>query len=259
MRFGVCRGLDDYDAIKQAKSVGIDYLETGFGCLANFDDEKFNTSKKYLEEIGLPCLASNSFIPGDMKLVGDMVDYGAISDYLDRGFERADVLGVKKIVLGSGSARSFPEGYSPERAKEQVAFFLSEYAAPKAEKCGCIIVLEPLRYGETTMIHTVSDGIQIADLCGCRNVFSLADLYHVYGNNDDIDGFRKYMGRICHCHIAEPEKRTYPTFSTPEINGVIKHFLDTMEAVGCDTCSIEARTDDFEKDIADSISFLKAL
>lgn len=259
MKFGVCRGLDDFEAIKCAKNAGLDYLETGFGCLANFDNEKFNYSKSLLEEVDLQCLAANGFIPGDMKLVGDSVDYGAISDYLDRGFERADILGVKKIVLGSGAARSFPEGYSPEKAKEQVAYFLSEYAAPRAKKCGCIIVLEPLRYGETTMIHTVSDGVEISDMCGCGNVFALADLYHVYGNNDDIDGFRKYKGKICHCHIAEPEKRVYPAFATPEINDVIKHFLDTMAAVGCDTCSIEARTDDFEKDIVDSISFLKAL
>ena len=39
MKIGVCRGLDDFAAMKSAKSAGVDYLETGFGCLAEFSDE----------------------------------------------------------------------------------------------------------------------------------------------------------------------------------------------------------------------------
>ena len=51
MKIGVCRGLDDFDAMKAASVVGLDYWETGFGCLANFNDEKigFKDSKKLHE------------------------------------------------------------------------------------------------------------------------------------------------------------------------------------------------------------------
>ena len=259
MLFGVCRGLDDLVAMEGAKKAGIDYFETGFGCLANFDDEKFNKGKEKLEELGLPCLIANGFIPGDMKVVGDIVDYEALESYLSRGFERAKILGVKKIVFGSGGARSYPDGFSPEKAKEQFVYFLKEYAAPMAKEAGCIIVIEPLRFCESSMIHMVADGIEMAQLSGADNIFGLADLYHVYGNNDDIDAMAELDGKICHCHIAEPDKRVYPSDSedSGEVKAMYGKFLSTMAAVGCDTCSIEARTDDFCNDVVEAISLLR--
>lgn len=260
MRFGVCRGLDDFSAMKSAKAAGIDYFETGFGSLANFSNEKFNESKAMLDSVALSCVAANSFIPGDMRLVGDEIDYTAISDYLDRGFERAQILGVQKVVLGSGRARSFDAGFPLQKAKEQMAFFLSEYAAPRAKKAGCIIVLEPLRFGESSMIHTVSDGVEIAELCGADNVFGLADLYHVYGNDDSIEGIKSFKGKVQHAHIAEPVKRVYPRVDdAEEIKAIYKLFLDSLKLAGCETCSVEAHTDDFDKDILNAVALLKSV
>ncbi len=260
MKFGVCRGLDDLVAMKAAKEAGADYFETGFGCLANFSDEKFAEGKAMLDNLALECYAANGFIPGDMPLVGDSVDYGIITDYLDRGFSRAKDLGVKTIVLGSGRARSFPEGYSLDKAKEQLAFFLSEYAAPKAEKAGCIIVLEPLRFCESSMIHTVADGVEIAKMSGKGNVFGLADLYHVYGNEDSIESIKSFKGLVRHSHIAEPVERVYPSQTdNDEIKVLYKEFLDALKFAGCDTCSIEARTDDFAGEIGAALSLLKSV
>ena len=260
MKFGVCRGLDDFDAFGSAVKAGADYLETGFGCLAKYDDEKFFECKSVLDSLKLRCLAANSFIPGDMALVGDSVDYGQITDYLDRGFERAKILGVKKIVLGSGKARSFPDGFPKERAEEQLAFFLREYASPRAENIGASIVLEPLRFGESSMLHTVEDGVRMGEMCGTGNVLGLADLYHVYGNNDSISGMRELKNKVIHAHIAEPVKRSYPkSTDNEEVIYIYREFISTLEAVGCDTCSVEAHTDDFSADVCDAIPFLKSL
>lgn len=260
MKFGVCRGLDDLESIKIASEVGIDYYECGFGSLAKYDDEKFYECKAFLNEKNLPCLVANGFIPGDMKVVGDCIDYDALSEYLDKGFERAKALGVKKVVFGSGSARSFPDGYTLEKAKEQLAFFLREYAAPKAEKAGCVIVMEPLRFCESSMIHTVADGIEIAKMSGKNNVAGLADLYHVFGNNDSIDGIGAFKGNLLHSHIAEPEKRVYPSAKdSKEVIAIYQKFFDVLKKVGCETCSVEARTDDFKTDIADALAILKTL
>ena len=260
MKFGVCRGLDDFESIKIASEIGVDYYECGFGGLANYDDEKFNYCKAFFNENNLPCLAANGFLPGNLKVVGDSIDYCALIEYLDIGFERAKALGVKKIVFGSGAARSFPEGYSLEKAKEQLAFFLSEYAAPKAEKAGCIIVMEPLRFGESSMIHTVFDGIEIARLSKNKNVAGLADLYHVYGNNDSIEGIGEFKGELLHSHIAEPVKRVYPsTKDSADIIDIYKSFFYSLKKAGCETCSVEARTDDFKTDIADALAILKTL
>lgn len=260
MKIGVCRGLDDFEGMKAAASVGVDYWECGFGNLVRFDDEKIGLCIENLEKNSLKCIAANGFIPGEMKVVGDSVDYGALSEYLDKGFERAKILGLKKVVFGSGSARSFPEGYSLEKAKEQVAFFLREYAAPKAEKAGCVIAMEPLRFCESAMIHTVAEGVEIARLSGKDNVGGLADLYHVYGNGDSVDGIGSFKGEIFHSHIAEPVNRTYPCAKDgAEVLDMYKNFFDSLKKAGCDTCSVEARTEDFSNDIADAIAILKTL
>lgn len=260
MKIGVCRGIDDFDAMKAASDIGIDYWETGFGCLANFDDEKFELCKGNLEEYGIKCLASNGFIPGDMPIVGTRIDYDALCAYMDKGFERAKILGVEKIVLGSGKARSFEEGFCLDRAEEQVAFFLEEFAAPRAKAAGCIIVIEPLRFKESSIIHTVSDGVRIAKMSKMDNVFGLADLYHVYGNKDDIEGIASFKGEIKHSHIAEPVKRVYPACEDEDkIKAVYKSFFDALRTAGCDTCSIEARTDDFEKDIKDAVETIRSI
>ena len=260
MKFGVCRGLDDFTSIKAAAEVGLDYYECSFGSLASFDDEKFQECKAYLEENNLPCLVANGFLPGDLKVVGDSIDYDALSAYLDRGFARAKALGIKKIVFGSGAARSFPEGFPMEKAKEQLAYFLKEYASPRAEKAGCVIVMEPLRFGESSMVHMVSDGIEIARMSGSDNVAGLADLYHVYGNNDSVEGIADFKGELLHSHIAEPEKRAYPsTKDSEEVVSIYKSFFDALKEAGCETCSVEARTENFTDDIADALAILKAL
>lgn len=260
MKIGVCRGLDDFESIKSASEAGVDYYECGFGSLAKFDDEKFNECKAFLSKNNLPCLAANGFIPGELKVVGDSIDYGALTEYLDKGFQRAELLGVKKIVFGSGGARSFPEGYSSEKAKEQLVFFLSEFVAPKAEKAGCVIVMEPLRFCESSMLHTVADGVEIARMSGKKNVAGLADLYHIFGNNDSIEGIADFKGELLHAHIAEPEKRIYPSTKDSEaVIAIYKRFFEALKVAGCETCSIEARTDDFANDIADALAIIKAL
>ncbi len=260
MKIGVCRGLDDFESIKIASEKGADYYECGFGSLVNYDDEKFNNCNDFLSENNLPCLAANGFLPGDLKVVGDNIDYGALTEYLDKGFERAKILGVEKVVFGSGAARSFPEDFALEKAEEQLAFFLSEYAAPKAEKAGCIIVMEPLRFGESSMLHTVLEGVEIARKSCKKNVAGLADLYHVYGNNDSIDSIGAFKGELLHSHIAEPVKRVYPSIKdSEEIIAIYKKFFISLKKAGCNTCSVEAHTDDFKNDIADALAILKTL
>ena len=110
------------------------------------------------------------------------------------------------------------------------------------------------------MIHTVSDGIEIAHMSGKKNVVGLADLYHVYGNNDNIEGISEFKGELLHSHIAEPEKRIYPsTKDNEEIIGIYKKFFNALKNAGCETCSIEAHTDNFKTDVIDALAILKTL
>ena len=123
MKIGVCRGLNDFTAMYHASLAGVDYYEVGFGSLSKFTDDEIKKSIEKLQEYNLPCTVANGFIPGDLKVVGESVDYDALTAYMETGFQRAKEIGVKKIVFGSGKARSFDEGFCPEKAKEQFIYF----------------------------------------------------------------------------------------------------------------------------------------
>ena len=260
MKIGVCRGLDDFKAMEIASKNGVDYWECGFGSLVSFDDEKIQECKEVLARNNISCTIANGFIPGDMKVVGENVDYIALEKYLKKGFERAKEFGIKTVVFGSGKSRSFPEGFSLDKAKEQLAFFLKEYASPLAAQAGIEIVMEPLRFCESSMIHTVSDGLEISEMSGCDNVFVLADLYHVYGNDDSFNDIERFGGRLKHAHIAEPVKRIYPSFNdSADVVSLYKSFIKTIKEMGCNTLSIEAHTENFENDFPRAIEILKSI
>ena len=93
-----------------------------------------------------------------------------------------------------------------------------------------------------------------------KNVAGLAALYHVYGNNDSIEGIGEFKGELLHSHIAEPVKRVYPsTKDSEDIIDIYKNFFYSLKKAGCETCSVEAHTDDFKTDIADALAILKTL
>lgn len=119
---------------------------------------------------------------------------------------------------------------------------------------------EPLRFCESNIIHMVSDAVKLARKVDDSNIASLADLYHVYGNDDDLEGIASFKNEVRHAHIAEPVNRRYPSENdSDEAKNMYKNFFSALEKAGCDTCSIEGRTDDFENDIKTATAFLRGI
>ncbi len=260
MKLGACLGWGDFSKYEFAKKCGLDYGETDFTDIALASEEDFNEFCKNIKELQFPVLSANHFLPGHLKLVGENVDKKALAEFLEKGLKRASVLGIQSVVFGSGAARSFDENYTLEKANEDMVFFLKEIASPIASKYNVNIVIEPLSFHETSMIHTVKDGVDFAEKANFEHIYGLADLFHVCNNNDDIDGIGHFIGKIKHAHIAEPETRIYPNKNSNEsITVIYKNFFGALKKAGCETCTIEARTDDFRKDLVEAIEVLDGL
>ena len=258
MKLGACLGYGDFKKYELAKKCGLDFGETDFTDIALAPEEDFNTFCERVRALGLPVLSANHFLPGDLKVVGDEVDSIALAEFLEKGFSRAQKLGIKNVVFGSGKARSFNDGYSLEKANEDLVRFLKDIASPIAEEYDVNIVIEPLSFSETSMIHTVNDGVEFAEKAGFNHVYGLADLFHVYNNNDDIDGIGEFYGKIKHAHVAEIGTRIFPNENaSEEVYRVYERFFTALKKAGCETCTIEARTDDFEKDLPEAIKVIK--
>ena len=108
IRLGVCTGPDK---IGQAAELGFEFIECGFAWLSSLTDEEYDKVLAQVQAAPIRVEACNGMLPGDLKVVGDKVDEQAIRAYLEKTFARAQTLGVKVVVFGSGAARGVPEGY----------------------------------------------------------------------------------------------------------------------------------------------------
>jgi D-psicose/D-tagatose/L-ribulose 3-epimerase len=255
MKFGACVGTDA-EKIKVIKDAGFDYAETNMTDIATVSDEEFEAFLLALKTNDIPCEASNCFIPGEYKLVGDNVDYASISAYVAKALERASRAGIQSAVFGSGGARRVPEGVSREDAHKQIAYFLKEIVSPEAAKYGIQIAIEPLNKTECNCLNSVLEGVALADSIGCDNIKTLADLYHVFLENDPLDEIAALKGKIIHSHIANPVGRCYPA---PGDGFDYAPFMKALREAGCTRCSVEAGTKDFAKEAPLALAVLKAL
>lgn len=200
MRFGAAC---DIEKLPVLKAEGYDYIELCFSDIAAEDDRRFLQAFEQTERCGIYAECLNGFFKPDIRLNGN-VDYGYIADYAQRGFSRAQKLGGKIAVLGSGDSRRIPDGYDRRTAAAQFAKILN-ICGDIAGNYGMQIAIEPLRTEETNFINTVAQGIEMCTAAGNPHVKCLADFYHVYMNNEPLDTIENAAGMLIHTHIARPD------------------------------------------------------
>lgn len=256
MKFGVCCGTD-IEKIKYIKELGYDFAESHCQEIAKADDEKLEAIKA----TGMPIVAANCFI--SLRVVGEEKDEAAIGEYLERLFSKAKYLGLKYLVFGSSGARRIPDGMTLEQGRDEIAYFLRNLVLPFCEKYDLPVAIEPLRPEECNAINTITDGVEMAERIGSPYIRVLADVAHMFVQNEPVESLLKYKDFIVHAHTSNPDpdpstnkKRTYPTkddiFSQA-------NFIETLRAVGVEHCSIEADVIDFESDAAGAYEVLKEL
>jgi len=254
MRLGVCASLDHIGLLEKA---GYDYIELGLASLEPLAEKDFRELRRKIEDSAIKAEAFNGFFPGNIKLVGETVDRQKIQDYLDKMVERAAQLGGKVIVFGSGAARAVPEGFSKERAWEQLVDFL-KLADPVAERYDITIAIEPLRVQECNIINTVREGLALAKAVGRPHIRLLADTYHMAFQQEGMDAIIEAGGEyISHIHVANPDGRVYPKSGDGVEYGAL---FDALKKIGYEgRVSIEAGTKDLAKDIEDAMALWKRL
>lgn len=260
MRYGVCIGCSSDNAFSAAKA-GFDYTESNFGGIAGMTEDDFKSFEKAMLNVGIPCEAANCFMPSFLPPVGPNVKYDEIKEYVKRGMSRSEALGIKTVVFGSGGARRLPEGFSFSEGFKQLIYFVKEIASPIAMNHGISIAVEPLRRQETNIINSACEGVMLATIVDKPNVFGLVDLYHMLACGDTHESIMLLKDHIGHSHISNPfgndkEGRIFPK---NEAEYDYKGFVDALEKAGCGRCSIEASTDDFEKDAIAAAHLLKSL
>jgi sugar phosphate isomerase/epimerase len=209
-------------------SAGYSFVEENVkNFLAPLEDETvFQAKLALLKESKLPVEACNSFLPGNLKCVGTAPLHDDILKFAETAFRRAQLAGVKTIVFGSGGARSIPEGFSKEEAKNQF-IALCKKLAPVAKKYNVVISLEPLNTKECNFINSVAEGGEIVKAVNHKNFRLLADFYHMLREKETPENLKTYGKLLYHTHIAENIGRTPPGVNKEDFTPYFKALKDS--------------------------------
>lgn len=241
MRYGICADPKFGPALAQA---GFDFIELNVQqhLMPLADDTTFEPELARIVAAGLPAIAANSFVPGSLKITGPVVDRAALEAYADTAFARAQAVGIRTIVFGSGGARQIPDGFDRDEAWEQLLWF-GAMVAPRAQAHDVTVVVEPLNVtrGECNVLTSVGESARYVRQVDHPNFRLLADAYH-WGLDHDNFGELVASGTLLrHVHIATVEHRLPPGFENCDFTP----FLHGLWLGGYDgPISIEARWDD---------------
>lgn len=252
-RVGVCADLSDASIIAKG---GGHHVEINLNemLMPEKSDADFAANKLAISQCAVPVLSTNCFFPGGIHLTGPEADIEKALRYTEVALRRASEVGIRLTVLGSSGARNIPEGFSPEKAREQFIEFLKR-AAPIAKKYHIVIAVEPLRRAESNFINTVKEGYEIAKEVGHPNVKVNADIFHMMQEGESpqsiIDAGKKY---IAHVHIAENARRTPPGTDGDDFTPYFK----ALKQIGYKgNISIECGWEDMDSQVAPAISEVK--
>lgn len=198
MRVGVAGGKDDWPV---AARLGYDYFEANLSAVAALSEAEFSEWKRFPAATGIAAEAFNGFFGGDVRLYE--ASDGRLKNYCARALDRAAALGGKIAVVGSGRARSVPEGMAADEAEARFAAIL-RIVGDCAAAVGMKAVIEPLNRLECNFINTVEEAAALCRKAGHPAVGVLVDFYHFYVNGEAVGALDSAAGRLWHAHLARP-------------------------------------------------------
>ncbi len=252
IKLGVCTDISN---IKKVASAGFDYLEGNLTKLQAMTDGEFESTVDLVSASPIKVEACNCLIPGSIKLTGPEVNAQMIHDYLDSAFARAEILGTKVVVFGSGAARRVPDGFDTAQAWRQIGNFL-RLAERHAAQHDITIAIEPLRSGECNILNYVSEATAVASLIQMPHIAVLGDTYHMAMGGEPFSALKMAGGLLKHVHVANAIGRKYPRIGDGEKYLELFETLNSIPYEG--RVSVEGGCDDFDTDVVEAFKALDA-
>jgi D-psicose/D-tagatose/L-ribulose 3-epimerase len=251
VRIGYCGGISDIDAVRAA---GFDYIELRTAEIANLSDTDYDRLVERIRATGFPVPTTYQFILGKMKITGPHINKDEEMAYFRKALDRVAKLGAHTVVVGSGTARQYPEGFSKEEAFRQLVDFFKRLA-PEARSRQIVIAIEPLRREESNIVNSMGEGLQLVEAVNDPNIQLNLDFYHLESEKEDPAIILKATNLIAHVHMANPINRVFP-LKWDEYN--YAPFFENLRKIGYDKeISVEASTKDFPNEAPRAIAFLR--
>jgi sugar phosphate isomerase/epimerase len=207
LRFGVCIPIE---RAAIAASAGWDFVEE---VVLNFLSAEVPaaewTGPIRARQSPLPVLAANRLLPATVKVTGPEVNGMALERYMSIVVDRAQGTGIKILVFGSGPARSVPIGFDRERARQQIIAFC-RMASDLCAARDVVLVIEPMCRGESNIINSVAEAMEVVRAVNHPACKCLVDSYHSWLENEPITDIEQAMPWIAHVHLADVADRRAP-------------------------------------------------
>jgi|SRR5665811_375842 len=241
MRIGICSMPEQ---AKELEAIGYDYVEWPLSrTIGNMSDQAYKEIRQLAATLGIGPEAWNVMLPAELKVVGPELDLQGLRDYLTSTLGRASKLGGEVVVFGSGGARRIPEGYPSDEAHRQFEE-ACEMAGDVAEKLNLNIAIEPLNRGETNLVNSVKEAVEIVNRIDHPAVQVLSDLYHVTVEAESLTETKNAGDLLAHVHIAAPD-RSIPLPGQGEQE--LLDYFAALRDIGYDgRVSIEAKWTDMD-------------
>ena len=267
--FGACRGVKE---AKLLASIGYDFWEWSVGNAVgpDKDAEWWKGQKELILSQPIPLRSCNGFIPGRFRLTGPNAEHGPALDYAETALRRADEVGVKTVVFGSGGARNVPGDFTSkdranfpnlEKGVEQYTEFCRALCARVADLKTVQVVIEPLRPNESNIINFVWQGLQICADVNSPRLAQLADIFHMMMGREGAESIAKAGPLLKHCHIASHGTRLYPG-SDPADGDRFRPYFDALRAIGYAggvSCECSWGKDNYEKNLETALKTLRSI
>lgn len=262
LRYGVTQS-GNFDILENSDTLakwGFDYCEPAVVRTMSFSDSDFEAIRTKVA--GTPCRVEsmNSFIPGNMKVVGPSIDRATLDAYVQKSLARANAFGTKIVVFGSGTSRQVPEGFPRDQAWMQLQDFLRRVGDEiTRQNYGFVIGIEALRKQESNIVNTTAEAYQLSLDTNHPKIKIICDFFHLATEHEDPAVLHKVKDRLVHLHFAnECNNRSFPKDPT-ECPEYAPFFANLREIGYQGRISIEAGTRDFTTDAPVGLATLHKL
>lgn len=255
MKFGVCASYKD---VASLTPLPIDYLEENVQRFLQPEQPEnvFAETWNAARQLPIPIETANSFIAASLPLIEtptQSVDRPRIERYVKTALERAQQVGIRVIVFGSGDARRCPDGYDRAEATRQIGDYLGQWSE-WARACGVQIALEPLRFQETNTLNTVAESGRLVEQHVQSGATLLVDTYHMGCNGEAPTDILSFGNIISHVHVAEVQDRAAPGHYGEDF----RPYFAALHQIGYDQrISIECRWQNLATEMGPSIATIK--
>lgn len=255
MNFGICASFRD---VLKLPDITFDYLEENV--------QRFLVPEQpqaYFEELlaeahalPIPIEAANVLLPSNLPLIAtptQQVDTLRLERYIKTVLQRAQQVGIRRIVFGSGGARACPPGYNRQDAVQQIGHHLATWSE-WAREHDVQFVLEPLRYEETNILNTVAESGALVAQVASSGARLLIDTYHMACNREAPETISPYLSLLAHVHVAEQQDRAAPGRHGEDM----RPYFSVLRQGGYDQrISIECNWRDFPSEVNPAIAALR--